>query len=75
MKRTKQDAPLCEMISDGTDIYTDIYIVMDGVKVAKRGHPGTPQARTWVSIEPGWRVVDNADLTEFIIEYNGARVH
>jgi hypothetical protein len=28
------------------------------VKIAKRGHPGTPQAKTWVSLEPGWTVRD-----------------
>jgi len=71
MKRTKQNAPLCEVMSDGRDLF----ILMDGIKIAKRGHPGTPQARTWVSLEPGWRVFDNADLTEFIIECDGVRVH
>ena len=37
---------------------TDIFVLIDGVKIAKRGHPGTPQAKTWVSLEPGWRVFD-----------------
>src|SRR5262245_1853702 len=32
----------------------DIFIVVNGVRIAKRGHPGTPQAKTWVSLEPGW---------------------
>lgn len=41
-----------ELIGDGEDVY----VVIDGLKVAKRGRPGTPQARTWISLEPGWRV-------------------
>jgi hypothetical protein len=44
-------APEIVMDSDGTDIF----ITVDGVRIAKRGHPGTPQARTWVSLEPGWK--------------------
>jgi hypothetical protein len=36
----------------------DLFIVVDGVRVARRGYPGTPQAKTWVSIEPGYEVRD-----------------
>jgi hypothetical protein len=35
-------------------VYSDsdaISVFVDGVKIAKRGHPGTPQAMTWVSLE------------------------
>jgi len=41
-----------------------------GVRIARRGYPGTPQAKTGVSIEPGR---DDNDYLE--IEYNGVRVH
>jgi hypothetical protein len=34
----------------------DIFIIVDGLKIARRGYPNTPQARTWVSLEPGWEV-------------------
>ena len=69
----------CRIESDGTDIF----VVADGVKIAKRGHPGTAQAGTWVSLETGWRVLDcqGAQLNEdgegraIEIEFNGARVH
>jgi hypothetical protein len=37
-----------KIVGDGDDIF----IVVDGVKIAKR------QAKTWVSLEPGWRVLD-----------------
>jgi hypothetical protein len=62
----------------------DIFIIADGVKIAKRGHPGTPQAATWVSLEPGWTVCDCRDTytdengeegRAIEIEYNGVRVH
>ena len=30
--------------------------MVDGVKIARRGYPGTPEARTWVSLKRGWTV-------------------
>jgi hypothetical protein len=51
-----------------------LYVRLDGRRIAVRGRPGTPQARTWVSLEPGYRVLD-APNREIVIEYNGARVH
>ncbi len=33
----------------------NLYLLMDGRRIARRGRPGTPQARTWVSLEPGWK--------------------
>jgi hypothetical protein len=38
------------MVSDGKDLF----IVRDGVKIAKRGHPGTKYAKTWIPLEPEW---------------------
>ena len=46
--------PSLEIQFDGTDLC----IVFNGVLIAKRGAPGTPQARTWISLEPGYRVLD-----------------
>jgi hypothetical protein len=43
-----------EMISDGHDIF----VVVDGVKIAKRGRPGARHAKTWIPLEPGWTVQD-----------------
>jgi hypothetical protein len=54
----------------------DIFIVVDGVRIAKRGSPGTPQAKTWVSLEPGWSVLDvGGELGDIEVTYNGVRVH
>jgi hypothetical protein len=40
--------------SDGTNVF----VVYNGVRIAKRGQPNGPQADTWVSLEPGFRVFD-----------------
>src|SRR5215471_16966784 len=37
---------------------TDMFIVFDGKRIAKRGRPGTKQAGTWVPLEPGYMVRD-----------------
>src|SRR6476619_547101 len=36
-----------------------ILVVADGSRIAKRGGPGSPQAKTWISLEPGWNVFDD----------------
>ena len=59
------------MYSDGEDLF----VVVDGVKIAKRGKPGTPQAKTWISLEPGWTVRGAPDLGHIEIEYDSVRVH
>jgi hypothetical protein len=35
---------------------TDLFIVVGGVKIAKRGQPHTAQARRWIILEPGWEI-------------------
>ena len=37
------------------------FIVIDGVRVAKRGRLGTPEALTWVTLVPGWGIRAAAD--------------
>ena len=65
-------APPFEVQADGTDLYA----VFHGVRVAKRGAKGTPQARTWISLEPGYRVRDEykRDGLTIVVEYWFARV-
>ncbi len=36
-----------------------IYIMLDGRRIAKRGKPDTPQAMTWISLDPEWVVRDH----------------
>jgi hypothetical protein len=68
--RGPADAVIGEIVFDGEDCF----IIRDGVKIAKRGHPGTPQAGTWISLEPGWRVLDGPDPDSIVIEYEGVLV-
>jgi hypothetical protein len=51
-----------------------MFVVVDGVRIARRGYPGTPQARTWVSLEPGWEVVDDGRRNTIAIKHNGISV-
>jgi hypothetical protein len=48
------DDPVCELHDDGEDIF----VLVDGVKIARRGRPDTAQAMTWVMLVPGWTVRD-----------------
>jgi hypothetical protein len=64
-----ESSPTCAMEFTGDDVF----IVFNGVRIAKRGYPDTPQAKTWVSLEPGWRVLDGED--SIAIEQHGVRVH
>jgi hypothetical protein len=59
--------PEAKIESDGRDLF----VIFDGVKVAKRGHPGTKQAGQWVSLEPGFAVYGGVG-TGLVIEHNGA---
>jgi hypothetical protein len=49
----------------------ELFIEREGVKIARRGTG--PQARTWVSLEPGWRVFDSyrGRQRSIVVEYNG----
>jgi hypothetical protein len=53
--------------SDGTDVF----VVYNGVRIAKRGDPGTPHAGAWVSLEPGYAVWDKNYPQELVVEYEG----
>jgi len=66
----KTNGSLCGMEYDGKDLF----LVHRGIRIAKRGKPGTPHARTWVSLEPGYRVFDGPDLKEIIVEYKDMAV-
>ena len=59
---------------------TDMYLIFDGRRIAKRGKPGTSHAMTWISLEPGV-VARDVPMPEsesgwgIIIEINDVRVH
>jgi hypothetical protein len=51
-----------------------MYIVLNDQRIAYRGDPDSAQARTWVSTEPGYEIVDTGP-DELAIFSNGVRVH
>ena len=53
---------------------TDIYVVYDGIRIARRGKPGTPQAKTWISLEPGYEVFNTPDLSEIVVGRTDPRI-
>jgi hypothetical protein len=53
----------------------DMFVVVDGVRIARRGYPGTSQAGTWVSLEPGWEVVDDGRRNTIAIKHNGVSIN
>ena len=67
----EETPPELTMLNDGKDTF----IVVDGVTIAKLGHPGTAQAGTWISLEPGWTVGFNEDQSQLLVRYKGVQVH
>jgi hypothetical protein len=65
------DEPVCELHNDGENVY----VLVNGMKIAKRGAPDTAQAETWIMLEPGWivRDVDHGNAIE--VRFEGARIH
>ncbi len=51
----RDDEPVCEIHKDEND---DVFVLVGGVKIAKRGTPGTAHAGTWIMLQPGWMVRD-----------------
>jgi hypothetical protein len=54
---------------------TDMYVVIGDTRIAKRGRPNTPRAGAWVSIEPGWSVLDTGDGTGIMVRYDDVEFH
>ncbi len=55
------------MESDGINAF----VVYNGVRIAKRGDPNTPQAGTWFPLEPGYLVFDKGYPAELVVERDG----
>jgi hypothetical protein len=68
MARSKE--PVVEIQREGRNVF----LLIDEVKIAMRGEPGSPQAKTWVSLEPGYTVLDTDDGHIEIIR-EGVRLH
>lgn len=70
MGRKRKNVPKANIELDGDDLF----VTFNGVRVAKRGRPDTPQAGTWVSIEPGFQVYGGVGDEDLIIERDGVVV-
>jgi hypothetical protein len=66
-----EDEPLCELHNDGENIF----VLIDGVKIAKRGASDTVQAAAWILLEPDWTVRDVDHGSAIEVRYEGARLH
>jgi hypothetical protein len=66
--KKRERGPALEFVGSSEGVF------IDGVRIARRGYPGTPQAKIWVSLEPGWRVLDAHRGQSIVIERNGVRV-
>ena len=64
--------PKVEIEDDGLDMF----VIVNGVTIARRGRPGTTEADSWVSLEPEWTVTSSEDerRLEIRILYHGEPV-
>lgn len=55
---------------------SDLFVVVDGVKVGQRGRKGTPDAGRWISLAPGWAVIGEGPTGTdgLVVEYQGRRI-
>jgi hypothetical protein len=51
----------------------DLFVQVSGRRVAKRGKRGTPEARTWISLDPGITVRD-VDENSLVVQFTGLSV-
>jgi len=62
--------PPAEIESDGTDIF----VRYAGKRIAKRGHPNTPHAMNWVSLEPGFVVTPRRQRDHYRVQQRACAV-
>jgi hypothetical protein len=62
---------VCTIHRDDND---DVFVLVDGVKIAKRGGPDTALAMAWIMLEPGW-IVRDVDSRKVEVRFEGARIH
>jgi hypothetical protein len=65
------DEPICELHEDGENTF----VIVDGVKIAKRGRPDTAHAMTWIMLKPGWIVRDVHHSKAIEVRFEAARIH
>jgi hypothetical protein len=68
----REGRPSCEIYRDGNG---DVFVLVSGKKIAKRGLPDTARAHTWIMLEPGWMVRDVKGGKAIEVRYERARMH
>ncbi len=53
----------------------DLFVIFDGLRIAKRGQPGTQYAGAWVPLALGYTVRDGGGDGNIEVEYEGVRIH
>jgi hypothetical protein len=66
------DAPACEIHKDEND---DVFVLVGGVKIAKRALRGTAGTGAWIMLQPGWLVRDIKGGKAIEIRYEATRMH
>jgi hypothetical protein len=61
----------CELRNEGQDVF----VIVDGVKIAKRTALACAYAGIWIVLEPGWVVRDAQRGQGVEVMYEGARIH
>jgi len=67
----ESDAPKLEFINHGGALY----IVVDGVKLAKRGNADRSEPSTWETLKPGWSIVENGGGVQFTGPRDAVKLH
>ena len=62
----------CELHKDENG---DVFVLVGGIKIAKRGLPDTAYADTWIMLEPGWCVRDVKGGRAIEVSYEHTRMH
>ncbi len=66
------DEPVCEIHKDANN---DVFILVGGVKIAKRALRGTAGTAAWIMLQAGWRVRDVNGGTAIEVSYEPTRMH
>jgi hypothetical protein len=74
MKLTINDDPTRGPKIEIDEDSRDMLVVVNGVTIARRAYPDTPEPSTWVSLASGWTVTSSEDLSQIEITYDGKQV-
>ena len=66
-----EDESVCELHHEGEELF----VLVDGVKIANRRAPGKAQVMTWIMLEPGWTVRDVKGGKAIEVSYEQTRMH